>query len=397
MKKIKLLISIITLFFIFLPSISVLAVDDYCIWQTSSNQTNPCDAPGTNTAIWALDSTGGSCQGKPKDPGENICCCQMKDIPGQCSDTSPCPSGQDCIDNWCQSPAVAAPLFKAPDLQIKIPGLAKFSDVQCTNDGKCGVPWIGQYIQGIYNYALSIVGIIAAIVLMAGGVLWLISGGDASKITQAKELITGSVSGLIILSLSYVILLQINPNLTKFIPISVSYIEAINLGGDNDSPGVSLDANKIAAVLGVNCGGQDSISQIVSKAKGHATYNQPKRTQTTPEGFVYFDCSSFAGFVLKCATGKSSGQRSAEIFGDQNIWDQKLESIKPGDMVGWAPINNKANSGHVIIYMGNGLFGDCHGGNGKDPGNCVSSSMSYSYVIAYAKSHSDGNLYVKKY
>jgi len=231
MKRIKLFISIIALFFVFLPSISALAVEDYCIWQTSSSQKNPCDAPGTNTTYFTLDSTGESCQGKPKDPGENICCCQIKDRPGQCSASNPCPRGESCVDSWCKKDAAeAAPLFKAPDLQITIPGLTKkLSDVQCDAAGECGVPWIGQYIQGIYNYALAIVGIIAAIVLMAGGVLWLISAGDASKITQAKELITGSISGLIILSLSYVILLQINPNLTKFIPISVNYISRIDL------------------------------------------------------------------------------------------------------------------------------------------------------------------------
>jgi len=397
MKRIKLFISIIALFFVFLPSISALAVEDYCIWQTSSSQKNPCDAPGTNTTYFTLDSTGESCQEKPKDPGENICCCQIKDRPGQCSASNPCPSGQNCVDNWCQNPIVAAPLFKAPDLQITIPGLTKFSDVQCDADGKCGIPWIGQYIQGIYNYALSIVGIIAAIVLMAGGVLWLISAGDASKITQAKELITGSVSGLIILSLSYVILLQINPNLTKFIPISVNYLAKVDLGGDNNSPQVVLDADKIATIIGAECDGKDSVSQIVNKAKGRVTYSQENRTKSTPEGYVYLDCSSFASFVLECATGKSGGQRSSEIFGGQNIWDQKLKSLKPGDMVGWAPENNKNKSGHVIIYMGDGLFGDCHGGSGKKPGNCISNSMSLEYVLKYAESHSDGNLYVKKY
>jgi len=288
------------------------------------------------------------------------------------------------------------PLFKIPELQIKIPGMAKFSKVQCGEDGKCGVPWIGEYILGFYNYALGIVGILAALILMAGGVLWLISGGDASKITQAKELIISSITGVIILTSSYILLTQINPELAKFIPISVSYIERVDLGGDNDSPTVALNTGTIASALGVTCG-QDSVSQIVNKAKGRATYSQEKRTQSTPEGFVYLDCSSFASFVLKCATGKSSGQRSADIFSEQRIWDQKLESLQVGDMVGWAPKNNKDNSGHVIIYMGNGVFGDCHGGKGKEPGNCVSNSISLNKMIAYADSHSDGNLYLKRY
>lgn len=293
--------------------------------------------------------------------------------------------------------------FTMPELQISIPGLklTPAKSIQCVadSDGACSyqIPWLAEYITSIYNYGLSIAGILAAIILMAGGVLWLISGGDASKVTQAKELIAGSVTGVIILFTSYIILFQINPDLTKFGALNVGTIKEVQLEGDNSSPTVSLDAGKIAAILGINCG-QDSISQIVNKSKGKTTYSQGNRTKSAPGGFVYLDCSSFAGFVLKCATGKSSGQRSGDIFTEQKAWDQKLESLQPGDMVGWAPKNNGDNNGHVIIYMGNGVFGDCHGGEaGRRPGNCISNSLSFEKVKAYAGSHSDGKLYLKRY
>ena len=86
------------------------------------------------------------------------------------------------------------------------------------------MPWIGEYITGIYNYGVNIAGILAAIMLMAGGLLWLVSGGDAGRITQAKELIIGSVTGLIILAGSYIILIQIDPNLVKFAPLNIGTI-----------------------------------------------------------------------------------------------------------------------------------------------------------------------------
>jgi len=150
-----------------------------------------------------------------------------------------CLVGQQCCchtsatSKTAQTPSVVAPTFPIPDFQIKI-DTVKLTKVVCEPDldkgnSVCPVPWIGEYITGIYSYALSIAGILAAIMLMAGGVIWLISGGDASKITQAKELITGSITGLIILSASYVILYQINPDLTKMKPIMVDYVEAEDL------------------------------------------------------------------------------------------------------------------------------------------------------------------------
>ncbi len=120
-------------------------------------------------------------------------------------------------------------LFTPPDIQIKIPGLEKLSAVSCPVGAECEIPWLGQYIVALYNYALSIVGIVAALVLMAGGVMWLISGGDAGKIGQAKEMILGSITGLIILATSYVILLQINPGLVNFTSVNVENIKKVVL------------------------------------------------------------------------------------------------------------------------------------------------------------------------
>lgn len=127
-------------------------------------------------------------------------------------------------------PKVELPKFIMPELQIKIPGLTLSPTSTLiksqSEDGsyRIEVPWIAEYIKAIYNYGLGIVGILAALVLMGGGVLWLISGGDASKNTQAKEMIIGSVTGLTILACSYIILFQVNPELTKLKPISLGSI-----------------------------------------------------------------------------------------------------------------------------------------------------------------------------
>jgi len=84
---------------------------------------------------------------------------------------------------------------------------------------------LAKYIQAFYSYGLAVVGILAAIILMAGGVLWLTSAGNDSKIAQAKELITGSIVGSIILFGSWIILNTVNPNLLKLKTIDTTLIE----------------------------------------------------------------------------------------------------------------------------------------------------------------------------
>lgn len=84
---------------------------------------------------------------------------------------------------------------------------------------------MASYIISFYNYGLAISGILATLVLMGAGVIWLTSGGDSGKISQAKELISGAVVGLIILVCAWMILNTINPNLTKLSNLEVSVVK----------------------------------------------------------------------------------------------------------------------------------------------------------------------------
>lgn len=114
-------------------------------------------------------------------------------------------------------------------LQIKIPGMQKFSEVApCPDDPdkKC-VKWISEYIAGLYQYAIGIVGILAAVVLMIGGIIWLTAGGNQTRIGTAKSYIGGSIAGLVIALSSYLILYQINPELIKLKPIKVTQVKGI--------------------------------------------------------------------------------------------------------------------------------------------------------------------------
>ncbi len=124
------------------------------------------------------------------------------------------------------APDGSTPNWKMPELQIKIPGIEKFSaPTQCDTDEqgniKYCIPWIGQYIAGIYQYAIGIVGILSAVVLMFGGIIWLTAGGNATQIGNAKSWIGASLTGLVIALCSYMILYTVNPALTIFKPLQI--------------------------------------------------------------------------------------------------------------------------------------------------------------------------------
>jgi hypothetical protein len=112
--------------------------------------------------------------------------------------------------------------------QINIPGGIKGETaVGSKVDGEMYSTLLGDYIKGIYNYSFAIAGILAAIVLMGGGVLWLISGGNQTKVAQAKDIIGGSLIGLVILFSAYIILNTINPALLEMPAISIKGVDFV--------------------------------------------------------------------------------------------------------------------------------------------------------------------------
>ena len=200
MKK-KILKIILLILFAISISGPVLA-NDLCYWKTAAlSKSKEGDTPycpeGTHSA---LDNT--KCSGKGLS--DQMCCCQTIDT------------------------ASTTPRFKLPDyvFQIPIGKLSTLTAVDCS-EGSCEIPWIAQYIQALYNYGLTISSVIAVLTLMAAGLLWIVSGGDSSKISKARQMIVGSVTGLLLLVSMNLFLTYINPNLVSLKPLTIDFIKKI--------------------------------------------------------------------------------------------------------------------------------------------------------------------------
>ena len=123
----------------------------------------------------------------------------------------------------------ADPLKFTP--QIKIPGTAIDGTVEVGKQvgTKMTSTLLPSYIGAFYKYGLTVTGLLATVILMAGGIIWLTSAGNESKVKQAKEMIFGSLAGVLLLFSSYIILETINPELVKLRPIESQSIDEVNL------------------------------------------------------------------------------------------------------------------------------------------------------------------------
>ena len=105
------------------------------------------------------------------------------------------------------------------NLELQVKGLNYQFQSSDTSTGN-----IARYISAIYQYAIGIVGILAAVVLMFGGVLWIVAGGNATQISEAKAWIGAALTGIVLALTSYLILNTVNPALVN---LQTSKIEQV--------------------------------------------------------------------------------------------------------------------------------------------------------------------------
>jgi hypothetical protein len=73
---------------------------------------------------------------------------------------------------------------------------------------------LNELVAWAYYFITTIAGFAAFYMLVQGGLLWLSSGGDPAKISEARDKIQSALLGLLIILSSFLILEVINPELT---------------------------------------------------------------------------------------------------------------------------------------------------------------------------------------
>ena len=139
--------------------------------------------------------------------------------------------------------------------QVEIPGTAaEFGAVDKT--GGYAIPGstasIAKYVRLIYKYAIGIVGILAAVVLMVGGVMWIVAGGSATAIGEAKAWIGASLTGLLLALMSYLILATVNPALVEF---RITPITTVKTSPNDATKGCCQEDSSCSMVSASTCEG----------------------------------------------------------------------------------------------------------------------------------------------
>lgn len=81
----------------------------------------------------------------------------------------------------------------------------EFSSAPTPNCGSSATNSINHLVHTIVNYLSAIVGIIAVIMIIIGGLRYITSGGNDQNVTSAKNTILYAIIGLLIVALAQII------------------------------------------------------------------------------------------------------------------------------------------------------------------------------------------------
>jgi len=263
------------------------------------------------------------------------------------------------------TPALAE-AWQVPQPQVDIPTVDLTEPEPCGN--KMCVPWIGDYISGVYEYAIGIVGIVSALVIMFAGVLWITAGGNASRIDDAKAWMGAALTGLILAMGSYFILYQINPDLVQIQTIQIEKAEKI----DNPEPFSHLDTIGTEISTTDEDGNQLSTQEIGDKCREECDgedfdiqYAGPDKPYCVCESDVEENCNGYmVGGEPQCEDKCGSGSYTMGGLEGTGKFCCVCQSGQEGDSCG------TANNCFGDLYCHNGT---CH--SGSEGSSCEDNSQ----------------------
>lgn len=123
----------------------------------------------------------------------------------QSQQPSDCPAGL----HYCYNPPIPV------DLNVAVSTLADPN--QAAN--------LGEYIKAFYDLLLPASALIATVILMIGGMQYILARGKQEQISKAKDRITKAVTGLVLILGAYTIVYLVDPRLTSFDALRVPVLK----------------------------------------------------------------------------------------------------------------------------------------------------------------------------
>jgi len=87
------------------------------------------------------------------------------------------------------------------------------AEASCIKGGTCSLNTFVKLAINVANFILGIVGALTLLMFIYGGFMWILSGGSSERVKKGKDIIIGSIVGLLIVFSSYMIISWVSSTL----------------------------------------------------------------------------------------------------------------------------------------------------------------------------------------
>lgn len=206
-----------------------------CVNFGGSSICVPNDSP-----LISSDEVNPRCDGGRSCPTDRTYVCASGEcliaVGQTCERNSQCQEDAECVSTagggkTCQSTGssvVVSPTGEVtyepvtPRLGVEIPGADLSPPIR--EGDTVVVAFLGQYINAIYRYAVTIVLIAAVVMVVYGGFRYLV-GASIGDIQAGKKIIVDAIMGMLIVLGGYMILSTINPDIVTFNALRLEFVE----------------------------------------------------------------------------------------------------------------------------------------------------------------------------
>lgn len=106
--------------------------------------------------------------------------------------------------------------------------------------GVSQVSGLGEYINTAYKYLASIVLVVAIVMVVYGGFIYLVGSAGISSIQRGKQIMKDAILGMVVVLAAYAILNTVNSNATRF-TLSPQRVECVAYDAGNPNPTCESD------------------------------------------------------------------------------------------------------------------------------------------------------------
>ena len=222
---------------------------------------------------------------------------------------------------------------------------------------------LGNYVVAIYRFGIWLSIFLTIFMMMVGGFLWVIAGGNPSRVENAKSYITSALTGLVVALTSFVILQTVNPALVVFQPIQPKQPTGLT---DTGCCCTATAGVRVAACAPSKCatGDDAQIGVVCQKMAGSGlsggTYDafhsclspilwssvaHPRGGQPAPKTLDYYgSCDGATAEPESISIGQSSNYCCVvQVEGGGFVWLSSLSAWWYGDQACYdLPVGNEA-------------------------------------------------------